>query len=369
MKRYLTISAWLVIFVVAFGLACRQKPSAETESGRPEPNVPAQIETEVVEPKRVAETAADAVAVTVNGVAVTEKEVDADFKKMTAQMPAAFIEQNKVKFRQQILDRIIAIRLIDEKIKAARIVVTEEEVLDQIKEIAAQQGVSVEEFKKMLQSRGMDYDEWGQQIRWGVMLGKLVEAESGDQLKITENDANNFYTSNIQRFETPEQVRASHILIKPVTDPNIDPNEAKAKALAKAQDLLKQVKEEGADFAELAKANSDCPSKAKGGDLGLFGGGRMVPAFDKVAFTLKVNEVSDVVQTQFGYHIIKVTDKKEASRKTFEQAKDEIIKMLSQRKQRELFTKYLEKLKAEAKIVYPPGKEPLPTPLRTPPRQ
>ena len=367
MRKYLTISAWLVIFVVAFGLACRQKPSAETESGRPEPNAPAQIETEVVEPKRVAETAADAVAVTVNGVAITEKEVDADFKKMTAQMSAARVEQSKERIRRQILDRRIAMHLIDEKSKAAQITITEEDVRAQVNEIATQQRLSIEEFKKMLQSRGMDYDEWEEQIRWGVMLGKLVEAESGDQLNITENDANNFYTSNIQRFETPEQVRASHILIKPVTDPNIDPNEAKAQALAKAQGLLKQIKEE-ADFATLAKATGGYPSAPNGGDLGFFDKGRMVPAFDKVAFTLKVNEVSDVVQTQFGYHIIKVTDKKEASRKTFEQARDEIIKMLSQRKQSELFQKYLVQLKAQAKIVYPPGKEPLPTPPRTLPR-
>ncbi len=358
MNRYLTILACLVIFIVAFG--CRQKPSAETETERAEPNAPAQIDTKAVEPKQVAKAAADEVAVTVDGVAITEKEVDADFKKMTAQMPATFVEQNKVKFRQQILDRIIAIRLIGEKSKAAKITITDEDVRAQVAEIAAQQGMSVEEIKKMLQSRGMNYDEWEQQIRWGVKLGKLVEAEFGDQLKITENDANNFYSANLKRFETPEQVRASHILVKPdMTDPNIDPNEAKAKALAKVQDLLKQI-EEGADFATLAKANSDCASKAKGGDLGYFGRGRWEAPFEKVAFELKVNEVSDVVKTQLGYHIIKVTDRNEAGVNPFEQARDEIIKMLKQRKQRELFAKYLMQLKAEAKIVYPPGKEPPP---------
>ena len=214
----------------------------------------------------------------------------------------------------------------------------------------------------MLQSRGMNYDEWEQQIRWGVKLGKLVEAEFGDQLKITENDANNFYTSNIQRFETPEQVRASHILIKPdTTDPNVDPNEAKAKALAKAQGLLKQIKD-GADFAALAKATGGYLSAPKGGDLGFIDKDRMrmVPAFVKAAFALKVDEVSDVVETQLGYHIIKITDRKEAGVKPFEQARDEIIKMLKQRKQRELFAKYLTQIRAEANVVFPPGKEPPP---------
>jgi len=354
MKKYLTILACLVIFIVAFG--CRQKPSAETETERAEPNAPAQIDTKAVEPKQVAKAAADGVAVTVNGVAITEKEIEAEIK----QLPPAYLQQNKERIRQQVLDRMIAMRLIDEKSKAAQITITEEDVYAQVAEIAAQQGMSVEEFKKMLQSRGMNYDEWEQQIRWGVKRGKLVEAEFGDQLKITENDANNFYTANIERFETPEQVKASHILIKPdMTDPNVDPNEAKAKALPKAQDLLKQI-EEGADFATLAKANSDCLSKAIGGDLGYFGRGRWEAPFEKVAFELKVNEVSDVVKTQLGYHIIKVTDHKEASRKTFEQARDEIIKRLEQRKRSGFFGKYLMQLRAEAKIVYPPGKEPPP---------
>ncbi len=370
MRKYLTISAWLVVFVVAFGLSCRKKPPTEGEPEQPEPNVPGQIETKAVEPKEVVEAPADKVAVTVNGVDITENELEAEIKQMAVRMPPAYLEQNKERIRQQILDKMITMRLLDEKIKAAKIVVTEEEVLDQIKEIASRQGLSVDDFKAMLLTRGTNFDEWKQQMQFErrVQFQKLLDVEMADQLNVTENEANNYYSANTKRFETPEQVRASHILIKPdTTSPNADPNEAKAKALAKAQDLLKQIKEE-ADFATLAKATGGYPSAPKGGDLGFFGRGRMVPAFDKVAFTLKVNEVSDIVETRFGYHIIKVTDRKEASVKTFEQAKDEIIKMLKQKKQGELVTKYIESLKAQAKIVYPPGKKPLPTPSRTPPR-
>jgi len=362
MTRYLTISAWLVISVFAFG--CRQKPSAETEPERPEPNAPAKVDTKAVEAKQVGKAAADGVAVTVNGVDITEKELEEEIKRLAPLMQQRDIEQNKEKARQLILDRMILLRLLDEKAKEANIAVTEEEVFDQIREIASRQNLSVDDFMAVLQSRGMDFDEWKQQVKWGLKLGKLTEAEYGDQLNITESDANNFYSSNAQMFETPEQVKASHILVRPDTaDPNIDPNEAKAKALAKAQGLLKQVRE-GADFAELAKANSDCTSKAKGGNLGFFGRGRMEPPFEKAAFALKVNEVSDVVETPDGYHIIKVTDRKEAGVTTFEQAKDDIIKMLKQQKQGVFITKYIESLKAQAKIVYPPGKEPPPVTFR-----
>ena len=165
---------------------------------------------------------------------------------------------------------------------------------------------------------------------------------------------------------TPAQVRASHILIKP--DPSIvDVNEAKAKAKAKAEKLLKQVKA-GGDFAALAKENSDDPgSKAMGGDLGFFEKGTMVKEFGDAAFAMKVGQISNVVETQFGYHIIKVTDRKEGGMTTFENAKADIVKSLQDKKKNELFKQLIEKVKAGAKIEYPPGKEPKPM-MQRPPR-
>lgn len=359
MKRYLTISACLVILVAAFG--CRQKPSAETEKEGPEPNAPAQVDTKVVEPKQEVKAAADGIAVTVNGRDITESQLEAEIEKMVTGRPPAYLEKNREQIRQQALDRMIILKLLDEKMEEAKIVATEEEVIEQIKEIAAQQKLSLDEFKAMLQARGMNFDEWKQQMQFEMKIKfqKLVEAEMGDQIKVTETDANNFYSANIKQFQVPEQVRASHILIQPdTTDPNTDPNEAKARALAKAQDLLKQIKE-GADFAELAKATGGYPSAPRGGDLGFRPrGGGWDAVFEKAVFGLKIGQTSDIVETQFGYHIIKVTDHKEASVTTFEQAKDDIIKMLKQQKQRPLITKYVESLKAQAKIVYPPGKEP-----------
>jgi len=359
MKRYLTISAWLVILVVAFG--CRQKPSAETEKEGPEPNAPAQVDTKVVEPKQEAKAVIDGIAVTVNGRDITENQLEAEIERIAPQLQPGYLEKNRDKVREQALDRLIIWKLLEEEIKEAKIVATEEEVIEQIKEVAAQQKLSLDEFKAMLQARGMNFDEWKQQMKFEmrIQFQKLVEAKMGDQINVTETDANNFYSANIQRFQMPEQVKASHILIQPdTTDPNTDPNEAKAKALAKAQDLLKQIKE-GADFAELAKATGGYPSAPRGGDLGFRPrGGGWDAVFEKAAFGLKIGQTSDVVETQFGYHIIMVTDRKEAGVTTFEQAKDNIIKMLKQQKQGPLITKYIESLKAQAKIVYPPGKEP-----------
>jgi len=355
MKRFLTISACLVMLVVAF--SCRQRPSVETEKQRPEPNTPATIDTKVVGPKQKVKAAADEIAVTVNGRIVTESQVEEEIERVAPLLQPEYLEKHRDRVRKQALERVIILKLLEEEIEKAKIVATEEEVNEKVREMAAQQNLSLEEFREMLKAGGMNFDEWKQQmkIEVGIQFQKLIEGKMGDQLNVTEADANNFYSANIERFRETEQVKASHILVRP--DPNADPNEAKAKALAKARDLLKQIKE-GVDFAELAKATGGYPSAPRGGDLGFRPRGYWDPRFEKVAFELKIGQISDIVETQFGYHIIKVTDRKEAGIKQFEQAKGDIIKMLKQQKQRPFIINYIDSLKAGAKIVYPPGKEP-----------
>jgi len=370
----------VVIFFAALGLSCRPKSTEQVDADKPQP-APAQIEAEadanVAEPRpseglaepQVPEEPADSVAVTLNGVDITEAELQEIIKpqleKMAQQgkqLTPAFAQTLEKRLRQQALDRIIIGRLLDEKANEANIVVTEEEVINQINVLLAAQKppLSLEEFKKKTVESGQSFDKVKEQVRKGLAYQKIVEAQWAGKINITEEDAKKYYDENPTKFEVKEQVRASHILIKPdTTDSEADPNQAKAEAKAKIQGLLEQIKG-GADFAELAKANSDCPSAARGGDLDFFTRGKMVPPFDKAAFELEVGKVSDIVETRFGYHIIKVTDHKDASTTSFEQARNSLIVQLTQRKQAEIANKYIESLKAAADIVYPPGKEPAP---------
>ncbi len=363
----------VVVFFAAFGLSCKPKSTEQADVDKPQPT-PAKIEAEakadvnLVEPQ-TPEEPTDGVAVTVNGVDITEAELQELLKpqlermaQQGKQLPPAFAQTLEKQLRQQVLDRIIVGRLLDEKVKEANIVITEQEVINQIIKIAAAQRppMTLEELKKKTAEYGQNFDEIKQQIRKGMTYQKIVESQRAGKINITEEDAKKYYDENPTQFEVQEQVRASHILIKPdTTDSDADPNQAKAEAKAKIQGLLEQIKD-GADFAELAKANSDCPSAAQGGDLNFFSRGNMVPPFEKAAFELEVGKVSDIVETQFGYHIIKVTDHKDASTTSYEQARDNIIKRLTQQKQSELDNKYIESLKAAANIVYPPGKEPAP---------
>jgi peptidyl-prolyl cis-trans isomerase C len=344
------------VFVLLF-TACALGAKSNTVS-EPAPANPQSL----AEPNKPAETvsAPDSVAVTVNGVDIMESQIDEQLepqlKRMASQLPPQFVEQYKKQLRQQVVERMIVEKLLDEKIKETGMVISDEEVDGKLKEIATQQQppLSMEDFKALVEAYGQNFDDVKARIKRGMGYQKFMETQWAGKINVTDEEAKKYYDENAKQIE---QIRASHILIKPVTtDPNTDPNKAKAAAKAKAEDLLKQIKG-GADFAELARANSDCPSAKEGGDLGFFGRGQMVPAFEEAAFALKPRQVSDVVETQFGYHIIKLTDRKND---TFDKAKEDVIKMITQPKQADFAEAYIKSLKADAKIVYPPGKEPTP---------
>jgi len=348
----LKILLCFTIFIAASGLSCKKKDTDKSSM------VPADSGPEI--------------AVNIDGVDIPKSEIDRLVEpqlqliaKQSAQLPPKFAEQYEKQLREQVLEQTIRRHLLDEKVKEANIVVTDEEVMNQIKEIAASQRepLSLEEFKKKMEEYGQSFENVKADVRDGLARNKFMQRHWAGKINVTEEDARKYYDENPKQFETPEQVRASHILIKPeFTDPNVnpnaDPNEAKAVAKAEAEDLLEQLKD-GADFVELAKTHSDCPSAPKGGDLGFFSKGETTPAFEKAAFGLEVGQISDVVETEYGYHIIKVTEHKEASTATFEQVEDDIIKQLIQQKQSELAEEYIESLKAEADIVYPSRKEPV----------
>jgi len=313
------------------------------------------------------------IAVTVNGVKILESEIEELVQpqlemiaKQSTQMPPKFAEQYAKQLRDQFVEQTIRRILLDEKVKQANIVITDEQVMSTIQEIAAGQKepLSIEEFKKKLAEYGQSFDNVKEDLRKGLARNQFMETQWAGKINVTEEDAEKYYQENTKQFETSEQVRASHILIKPEftdpnVDPNADPNEAKATARTKTEDLLKQLKD-GADFAELAKSNSTCPSAPQGGDLGFFPRGQTNPAFENVAFELEIGRISEIVETEYGYHIIKVTEHKDAGTTPLEQAKEDIIKQLTQTKQSELAEEYINSLRAGANIVYPAGKEPSP---------
>ncbi len=191
------------------------------------------------------------------------------------------------------------------------------------------------------------------------VLKLMYQKEIADNVFVSDNDAKKYYDENINRYTNPEQVRASHILIKVDIDSTEAANNPKKLKIAerKAKKLADKIYKKainGADFAELAKKYSDDPgSAARGGDLGFFTRGRMVKEFEDVAFSMKVGEISKPIKSKFGYHIIKVTDRKSKEVKPFDDARLEQIKQTEKaRLEREMAQSYVDSIKNAAKFVF-----------------
>lgn len=231
----------------------------------------------------------------------------------------------------QAVEQLILEKLVGREAAKQNIVVTEADIdaeLDKIKADYADEAT----FLSMLEMYGYTLDKLKDQLESQILLTKLIEPE----IEVTDEEMQEYYDANQAQFvTTPGEVKASHILV--------DTKE-------EADSLLAELKA-GADFAELAKEHSKDPGSAEqGGDLGFFGRGEMVPAFENAAFALEIGELSEVVESDYGFHIIKVTDKKEEVVKPFEESKEEVRELLFRQKVQERSSSYLEELKTAAKI-------------------
>lgn len=203
-----------------------------------------------------------------------------------------------------------------------------------------------QEFKNAIKDLEMDEKDLREYTRRDLLISHFVETEFVPKAAVSETEIRAFYDKNPDKFKRGETFKASHILIG--TDAKTTADEKK-KAAEKAEKLRKELTG-GSDFAALAKENSTCPSAQQGGDLGFFAKGQMVPAFEKAVIALKTGEISPVVETQFGYHIIKLTDRKPAQALDFKDVKTKLGEYLKGQKVNEAIQKYLEETKKSAKV-------------------
>jgi peptidyl-prolyl cis-trans isomerase C len=201
-------------------------------------------------------------------------------------------------------------------------------------------------YEEALKSSGVTEKDLIEITKKDIVISNYIETKIVPTISVTDEEIKTFYNENRERLAEEPQIKASHILIG--VESSASP-EVKAKAKEKAEAILKELKA-GKDFAEAAKTSSTCPSKEQGGDLGFFGKGQMVPEFEKAAFALKPGELSDVVETQFGYHIIKVTDRKGGEVPKLEDLKERIAAFLKGQKTQKAVFDYVTNLKKNAKI-------------------
>jgi peptidyl-prolyl cis-trans isomerase C len=244
-----------------------------------------------------------------------------------------------------VLDEMIAMRLLQQEVGRRRLTATDVEMSDAMKQLQSQFPTEAA-FKQALDSQHMTLDQLRTEARQQILVSKVLQQEVAAKISVTPTDISNFYEKNPERFQQPETVHASHVLI---AVPETADARAKAAARAKAENVLKQARG-GADFATLARTYSDDASKARGGDLGFFPKGQMVPAFEAAAFALRPNQVSGIVQTPFGFHVIKVLEKRPPQTVPFAEAAPRIEQYLKQEQQQAKSREFVDQLRAKGHV-------------------
>lgn len=201
-------------------------------------------------------------------------------------------------------------------------------------------------FEHKLADRGMNLDQYQEELRTDLIMDQVIKKEVESKIKIDEKQLQAYFDKNIDRYRTPEKVRASVILIKLPPDGG---SEIEQTARAKMESILKQVKL-GTDFSGMAKKFSQDSLASKGGDLGFFAKNRMLPAFSERAFKYQVGEVSEIFKTQHGLHLLKVTDKKPGVDRPFAQVKESIRQTLLEEKSAQATKAYVQTLKNQANL-------------------
>ena len=284
----------------------------------------------------------------VNGVVITKVDFDRKFHQVKQHMlrqGQQIPDDRLAKIKTDILETMINEELLFQESRKKGITVEPEAIAADLKRI--KKGFASDaDFKKLIAQSGLTEAELQSDIERGHVINKLIDDQIAALVVIPDQEIKTFYDTHPESFNKSEQVRASHILIK--VDSKAEPS-VKDEKKAKLQKIQKRLKG-GEDFAVLAKEFSECPSNTKGGDLGYFGRGNMVKPFEDAAFALKTGEVSDIVETRFGYHLIKVVDKKPASVVGYEDVKDNIGQYLKKEKTGKELKGYIEELRKKAVI-------------------
>lgn len=287
----------------------------------------------------------------VNGRTITEAEVSKETQRLAASMAGQVDPQQmasmKGMVRKQAIEMMINRVLLEQAAKKEGIAVAKDTVAARLSDIK-KSFPSEQAFTERVAAMGVTTQDFEKEIETSLQFETLLAKHTSAAKQPAQEEMKAFYDSNIDKFKQPEQIQASHVLVQVA---KTDTDAQKAEKRAKAEKILGDLKG-GADFAQTAAQYSDCPSKEQGGDLGYFTKGRMVPAFEAAAFALKVGEMSGVVQTDFGYHIIKVTDRQPARDVPFEEAQANISGYLQDQAKQQEIGSYIQTLRGSAQIEY-----------------
>jgi len=291
-------------------------------------------------------------AASVDGIKFSNADLEQQVKRAMASprfasLPVPMREQATAQVRKELINQFVSRQLLLKEASSQGIEVEDAEIdteLDRIRGTLPP-GANLEE---AIARAGITMERLNADIREGLRVRKVVDQHLADVPEASDEEIEAYYTENLAEFESDERVKARHILV--VCDPAAD-DTVKSEKRELAQSYRQQLLD-GTNFAELAKSSSEGPSAPRGGDLGHFGRGQMVPPFDEAAFSQEIDAIGELVETQFGFHIVQVLDRHEAGQQALEEVRDDIGAKMDDARKGAVVDALIKKLAENATVNY-----------------
>ncbi|PYR10863.1 MAG: hypothetical protein DMF99_10455 [Acidobacteria bacterium] len=343
----ITFAPLIALGLIASLASCKKgTPASNSTASAASPTAGPQRQPVATAPIKPMPAQIPAVLARVNGEVIEKWEFDSAVKRIEARAGAPVPADKRDEVLRGVLDRLVAFHLLEQESRNRKIEVTDAEVDARIGDIR-RSFPNEQAFAESMSAQGLTVDHVRQQSRAQLQVSKIIDAEIASTALVQESDIGAFYEQNLPRFKQDESVHASHILI--AASENATPGQ-KAEARSKAQSLLRKVRG-GADFATVARAESQDPGTAQnGGDLGFFAKGRMTPAFEAAAFKLKAGEISGVVETPFGFHIIRLHERRAPRTATLTEVSGQIKQFLEQGRRDQKLETFIQQVRGKSKI-------------------
>ena len=331
---------WMLILVVLGGWAtvgCGAKEEPQSEPPIAEQAAPVDAPAAQTPPVEIAgtpELAAEVIAV-VNGEQILRAEFAAYFQQAVQQIgdAATLDEYTKNRLKETALKEVIDQRLVAQKAREQQVSVSETDFQQAVQRVQAEYGGA--EIQTILAEQGKSYDAWAVAQRQTILREKLVDVNMASMIVVTPEEIQQYYEQNKEKYDHSAEVRARQILTYDGTS---------------ASQALAEIRA-GAAFDTVAQKYSESADASVGGDLGFFGAGVMPPEFDEVVFALKIGEISEVIQTPYGYQIFQLVEQRDARRVTLTEASAQIATLLQQQKRMLAMDLWLGELHNQAKLT------------------
>lgn len=293
----------------------------------------------------------DRIVAVVNEEIITLSEIERRMNSLLLEKPAPIQDRlrrqaQEQEMRQKVLDQLIEEKLVDLEAKRLKIKVGAKEIEQAVEEVRRRNGMSPEQFEEALKAHGFTLETFKAQMEQQLVRSRALQMLVKVDPKMGDQELQDFYQNHQEQYRTVESYRPAHILFR--TPPGASPEELR-EIRNKCESVLARIKK-GEDFGEMAFVYSEDASAKDRGDLGFFKKGELLPQIEKEALRLQVGEVSGVVRSDLGFHIIKLLDRKGGTPLPFEQIKEKVKADYYQREAEKAVKKFINSLRARSII-------------------